>query len=390
MPQPNLNSADYYEILGCSRDANDAALKKAYRKLAVKWHPDKNPDNDEATTNFQKISEAYATLSDSEKRKLYDQYGKQGADAADHMPDGTGSPGFGFGGAGGFPPGAHFQGGMSPEDANRVFSEFFGSSDPFGGFGGGVNSMFHEGANMNGMPGVSFSSSMGGMPMGGMPMGGMPMGVMPMSFGAGGGGMDPSSMMFNGGGMPGGFVSSSAQHQSYTEQYDIIPCGTAVSLKGLINAPEQNGDRGVIKGYNTQTGRYVIELTEDEDVAEDEKEKKTMSVKASNLLQHIQVQVHDLQNQAELNGTTGTIITWIPSKKRYNIYISSLKKFISIRPGNVIFVNKTVAQIVGLQSKPELNGTFGTIKEWIKETNKYDIQLSAQQVIRVKAENIRL
>lgn len=65
--QPNLRSEDYYEILGCPRNANDAALKKAYRKLAVKWHPDKNPDNEQAKDNFQKISEAYAVLSDSKK-----------------------------------------------------------------------------------------------------------------------------------------------------------------------------------------------------------------------------------------------------------------------------------------------------------------------------------
>ena len=70
MPSPNLNSSDYYEILGCDRNADDAALKKAYRKLAVKWHPDKNPDNEQATQNFQKISEAYATLSDKKKRQL--------------------------------------------------------------------------------------------------------------------------------------------------------------------------------------------------------------------------------------------------------------------------------------------------------------------------------
>ena len=70
MPQPNLRSNDYYEILGCNRNDDDNVLKKAYRKLAVKWHPDKNPDNDEATKNFQKISEAYATLSDKKKRDL--------------------------------------------------------------------------------------------------------------------------------------------------------------------------------------------------------------------------------------------------------------------------------------------------------------------------------
>eukprot|EP00568_Trieres_chinensis_P008802 CAMPEP_0183309112 /NCGR_PEP_ID=MMETSP0160_2-20130417/23936_1 /TAXON_ID=2839 ORGANISM="Odontella Sinensis, Strain Grunow 1884" /NCGR_SAMPLE_ID=MMETSP0160_2 /ASSEMBLY_ACC=CAM_ASM_000250 /LENGTH=95 /DNA_ID=CAMNT_0025473073 /DNA_START=90 /DNA_END=374 /DNA_ORIENTATION=+ len=93
---PNLQSNDYYEILGCPRNADESALKKAYRKLAVKWHPDKNPDNAEATKNFQKISEAYATLSDEKKRKLYDMYGAEGANAADHMGDGD-MPAGGFG-----------------------------------------------------------------------------------------------------------------------------------------------------------------------------------------------------------------------------------------------------------------------------------------------------
>jgi len=69
-PAPNLNSTDYYQILGCPRNADDATLKKAYRRQAVKWHPDKNPDNEEATKNFQKVSEAYAVLSEARKRQL--------------------------------------------------------------------------------------------------------------------------------------------------------------------------------------------------------------------------------------------------------------------------------------------------------------------------------
>jgi DnaJ family protein B protein 4 len=70
---------DFYTILGVPRTANEADLKKAYRKLAMKWHPDKNPNNVEAAqAKFQEISEAYAVLSDSKKRQLYDQYGEDG------------------------------------------------------------------------------------------------------------------------------------------------------------------------------------------------------------------------------------------------------------------------------------------------------------------------
>ena len=107
---------------------------------STQWHPDKNPDNEEATKNFQKISEAYATLSDPKKRQLYDQYGAEGANMADNMPEGAAGPGGFPGGFGGFPGGGGGGGGMhhmSPEDAEAFFSHFFGSEDPFGGFGGG-------------------------------------------------------------------------------------------------------------------------------------------------------------------------------------------------------------------------------------------------------------
>jgi molecular chaperone DnaJ len=71
---------DYYEVLGVSRDATEDEIKKAYRKLAMKYHPDKNPDNKEAEEKFKEASEAYEVLSDKEKRQLYDQYGHAGID----------------------------------------------------------------------------------------------------------------------------------------------------------------------------------------------------------------------------------------------------------------------------------------------------------------------
>ena len=76
-------------MLGIAKDADDAAIKKAYRVLAIKWHPDKNPDNKEVSEEtFKKIGEAYAVLSDPEKRKMFDKYGKEG------MKEGGGGPSF--------------------------------------------------------------------------------------------------------------------------------------------------------------------------------------------------------------------------------------------------------------------------------------------------------
>ena len=69
---------DYYKILGVDKKAGADDIKKAYRKLALKWHPDKNPNNKSAEEKFKKISEAYAVLSDKEKRRQYDDYGSAG------------------------------------------------------------------------------------------------------------------------------------------------------------------------------------------------------------------------------------------------------------------------------------------------------------------------
>lgn len=370
----NLNSSDYYQILGVPRTASDAELKKAYRKLSIKWHPDKNPGNEQATTNFQKISEAYATLSDEKKRRIYDQYGAEGVNQAEQMggdmPTGGGGMPFGFrpGGGGG--------GGMSPEEAQAFFSQFFGGADPFGGsFGGagGPGMHFHMGgpgrrsSRMQADPFAQmFGGSMGGMPggMGGMPggFGGMPGGM---------GGM---------GGMPGGMGGSFRQPQR-EKRYDTIPAGTIVSLKGLQSRPERNGDRGQVQQYDSRSGRYIVQL-EDTD--------ETMSVKPTNLLQHVHVTLHGLESKPEWNGQKGTIIAWDESRERYNIYVMGLRKAISLKPANCILENGTCGKITGLKAKPELNNTFGTITAFNQESGRYDVQLSRDKILRLKLENIHV
>ena len=70
-----MSKRDYYEVLGVSRSASGDEIKKAYRKLALKYHPDKNPDNKEAEDKFKEASEAYSALSDASNRKKYDQFG---------------------------------------------------------------------------------------------------------------------------------------------------------------------------------------------------------------------------------------------------------------------------------------------------------------------------
>ena len=86
---------DYYEVLGVNRDASEEDVKKSYRKLAMKWHPDRNPDNPKAEENFKEAKEAYEILSDAQKRAAYDQFGHAGVDPSAAAGAGAGA---GFGG----------------------------------------------------------------------------------------------------------------------------------------------------------------------------------------------------------------------------------------------------------------------------------------------------
>ncbi|KAL9377475.1 hypothetical protein Peur_028810 [Populus x canadensis] len=133
---------DYYKILQVDKTAKDDDLKKAYRKLAMKWHPDKNPNNKkEAEAQFKQISEAYDVLSDPQKRVVYDQYGEEGL-KGQVPPPGASGAGPGPGGASFFSAGdgpASFR--FNPRNADDIFAEFFGFSSPFGGMGGGSGGM---------------------------------------------------------------------------------------------------------------------------------------------------------------------------------------------------------------------------------------------------------
>lgn len=116
---------DYYEVLGVSKSATPDEIKKAYRQLAKKYHPDLNPDNKEAEAKFKEANEAYEILSDSDKKEKYDRFGFAGVDPS----YGAGQGGGGFGGFGGFDGGMEF-------DLGDLFGSFFGG---FGGGGGRSN-----------------------------------------------------------------------------------------------------------------------------------------------------------------------------------------------------------------------------------------------------------
>ncbi|MDW3208677.1 MAG: molecular chaperone DnaJ [Reichenbachiella sp.] len=124
---------DYYEVLGVSKSASADEIKKAYRKLAIKYHPDKNPDDKQAEENFKEAAEAYEVLSDAQKKQRYDQFGHAGM---------GGAAGGGFGG-----------GGMSMDDIFSQFGDIFGGGggspfDSFFGGGGGGRGRARKGTNL--------------------------------------------------------------------------------------------------------------------------------------------------------------------------------------------------------------------------------------------------
>lgn len=117
-----MSKRDFYDVLGVNRDASEDDIKKAYRKLAMKYHPDRNPDSKEAENKFKEVKEAYEILSDAQKRAAYDQYGHAGVDSQ----AGMGGGGAGFGGF----------------DFGDIFS------DIFGGGGRGGRSNVYRGADL--------------------------------------------------------------------------------------------------------------------------------------------------------------------------------------------------------------------------------------------------
>lgn len=195
---------DYYKVLEIPRTATDDEIKKAYKKMALKWHPDRNSGNTKASEKFKEVGEAYEVLTDKNKRAIFDQFGEEGlkngpppsSNGAGGSPFGGGMPGgFSSSGFSGFPggtkfsssgpgfttfstssssgmPGGGFRGGFKPSDPNDIFSAFFGGlgggGSPFGGAGpGGRGSPFGGGGDFNDFmdvddhPGSPFGSGSG-------------------------------------------------------------------------------------------------------------------------------------------------------------------------------------------------------------------------------------
>ncbi|KAJ3974513.1 hypothetical protein EV361DRAFT_894432 [Lentinula raphanica] len=154
---------DYYKLLGVGKDADEDAIKKAYKKMALKWHPDRNGGSEESSKKFKEISEAFEVLSDKNKRTIYDQFGEEGLKGGGGPPPGagTGAGPSGFSGFSGFPGGSTFTftsggpsgfsssgGSFNPSDPMKIFADIFGGAN-------GRSPFMSSFSSMGGRPGMN-------------------------------------------------------------------------------------------------------------------------------------------------------------------------------------------------------------------------------------------
>ncbi|KAG6594300.1 Molecular chaperone (DnaJ superfamily) [Phytophthora cinnamomi] len=263
----HLESDDYFEVLGLPRTASESDVKRAYRKLVVQWHPDKNRTNPRAEEFFKKISEAYEVLSDSDKRARYERHGKRGLDgghsaAHSRAPDEDHFTGFGAG--------------FSTKHARDIFDQFFGGQDPFEAFFGGGQ---RRGSTQR--RGRFGDDPFGDMGFGGMGMG---MGMGMRGFGSMGGVSMMDSFFSDGfGGMTGAdseffSMSSSSSSSTFTDRNGHVVTRKTTTTTGadgrtetvteeyrngkLVNSTSSTGSRLAdagrmqLEGGNTNTAGH--------------------------------------------------------------------------------------------------------------------------------------
>lgn len=345
----------FYELLGVGRDADDEALKKAYRKQAIMWHPDKHAsksddDKAEAAEKFKAIAEAYEVLMDKDKRAVYDRYGEEGLKAGGPPRAAGGCPGTHMGQ---MPGGMSFSfsgGGMDEARAKDIFEKLFSGH---GGFGVGADDAGPFGGLGGGLGGVRFGAGGG---FGGLGMsGGMSSGI--------NGGM-PS--MFGLGGMPQrARASSSAGHSG------ALPNGTHIRLQGLNDA-RRNGALGTIESFDPVKQRYTVVVTADQ---------QTVAIKPSNVVQIVSDATVVGTSQARYNGRVAAAATYDAASKRYRVEgLTPDGKTLALKPENVRLPERTQVTIDGVQSRPALNGKRGRIVDVDSAAGRYTVATHDEHV----------
>jgi hypothetical protein len=285
---PDLSSDDYYCVLGVDRDATAAQISKAYKKLALKHHPDKNNSNKQkAEEDFKKIAEAYAVLSDPRRRRMYDWMGKEGLKDA------------GFA--------------VSPEEAEALVKAAFG----IGGF-------------LLGLAGKAIRGARG--------------------------------------------VRQPRQHsQRELLPYAMLP-GTKVVAHGLTRQPEHNGKTGLILRFDD--GTYDVEFDDTE-----------CTLGPQNLTQQCIIELVNLEEEPDLNGSEGEICSYDAETCCYNVSVAGSAHTLNLQRANCLLGPGTCVVVTGL-SNEQFNGQMAQILKADRDAARYVVKCQNGKEIKIKYENV--
>ncbi|CAK0891866.1 unnamed protein product [Prorocentrum cordatum] len=355
---------DYYQILGVARDASADAIKKGYRKMALKWHPDRHSKSTEAQKaaaeeKFKEVAEAFEALSDPQKRAVYDQHGEEGLRGGpppSGPPAGAAGPfggaGAAFGGAGGLPPGvrvvfssgggAQEFGGMSSARAEDLFRSLFGGA----GLGGGLGGLGGPG----GPGGDGLAGLLGGLGGLGSASSSSPS---PERCGA------APKRRRRGGGAPLG----------------LLPDGTGVRLAGLSSAG-LNGARGEVVGFDDERQRYLVA------VGGGGSGTGSVAVRPCNLQQLLRGAEVVGTSRADLNGRVAAEAYFDADKGRY-VVAGVADEPVALRPEHILRLPpSTLVTIEGMQRRTDLNGAQGRVLSASGE--RYTVELPSGEQVRVR------
>jgi len=335
-------SEDYYTTLGVARAATADQIKKAYRKLAVKYHPDKHSqaadaERAAAEQKFKDVSEAYEVLSDDQKRAAYDRYGKDGLDVKRPGASSTDGMQFSYGG----------RGGMDNARAAEIFAAFFSGGDP----------------SSNGSDNGGFNVFFKGMR----------------------GGIGDGSSTFENGDFFGAtnqfqrFRSATAAQQlggkrkHVPERPDLLPRDARVQISGLAASSEYNGSIGMVSAFDEEQQRYRVCIDGG----------ASLSVRPLNVRQIISEARVTGTSQPLLNGRVAPFAIFDETSKRYVVEgVTESGKAIAIKPDNLVLPAHTTIKIEGLTSRPQLNGRCGQIVD--VEPDRYVVRLQGDTHLRLR------
>jgi len=346
----NPLSDDYYAVLGVPRAASPDQIKRAYRREAMRWHPDKNPGEKQARAaeNFKAVGEAYAVLSDKQQRAAYDNYGKEGARTVKHgggggggggggMPQGCSGTTFSFGTGG---VGAH--GGFSHADAEALFSHLFGTAG-FGGAGFGA-------------PGMT---GLGGL--------------------------------FGGQSAPAGQGRVKRRRAGRVTPFCRLRPGARAILDGLAARTDLNGRHGTVQHFG-EDGRYAVVVEPGAAQHAAGRGPELVSVRAGCVVAMIQdVILTGIKSQPALNGEQGTIVGFDRCSGRYQIRLNRGGAIVAVRAPNIRWPKGTALQISGLANKSKHNGRWGEVLSFDSD-GRYTLKLDPHgtELLRVRPNNIGL